>query len=331
MQAGRQTQLLRRNAVAHLVGVVGQEQVVPYRRTQPHGAQRRRDGDEAVHRRRYPLMGAAQKRTGHGGEIQSAYPGQHADHVVLIGVVQRQRLPQHLLLPQEALVGQPAAPACHGRYIRAGESCQHRRRGGGVADTHLADAQRRHAVGLGKRRLLHAGGHGLQHLPAGHGVLPDDVAGAAPDLPVEDAHRRHVAVDAHIHHRHVVAEGRRHGGHTGLAEGHVHRLLQGHRRRRTGYALGHHAVVGGEHRHAALVHGGAYLPGHACQPDRQLLQLPQTARRLGQLCLPPPRRVHGRLVGGTDGLNICPQFLLCHAHSSRYPRCASQSRDGAQS
>ena len=41
MQAGRQTQLLRRNAVAHLVGVVGQEQVVPYRRTQPYGAQRR--------------------------------------------------------------------------------------------------------------------------------------------------------------------------------------------------------------------------------------------------------------------------------------------------
>ena len=276
-------------------------------------------------------MGAAQKSTGHGGEIQPAYSGQHADDIVFIGPVQRQRLPQHLLLPQEALVGEAAAPAGDGLHIRAGEDCQHRRRGGGVADAHFADTQRRYAIRLGLRRLLYAGGHGLQHLLPGHGVLPDNVAGAPAYLAVENTHRRHVAVDAYIHHRYIVAEGCRHGGHAGLTEGHIHRLLQCHRRRRAGYALRHHAIVGGEHRHAALVHGGAYLPGHACQPDGHILQLTQTARRLGQLRLPPPRRIHGGLVGGANGLDICPQFLLCHAHSSRYPRCASQSRDGAQS
>ena len=257
-------------------------------------------------------MGAAQKRAGHGGDVQSAHLAQHVQHVVFIGVVQRQRTAQHLLFPGKALVGQSAAPSGDGVHVRVQQHRQHGGAGGGVADAHFPHAQKVDPVGLSPGGGFHSGGKSLQGFGAGHGRFHGHVAGAPAHLAVQHGGTVHVGVDAHVDDGYVVPKGLGQRRHAGFAAGHVDGLLQRDGLGRAGHPLGHHAVIGGEHRHTALFDGGAHPAGDARHADGHVLQLPQASRGLGQRRLTAAGGGHGGLVRAADGRQIGFQFLFRH-------------------
>ena len=258
-------------------------------------------------------MGAAQKRAGHGGDVQSAHLAQHIQHVVFIRVVQRQRTAQHLLFPGKALVGQSASPTGDGVHLRVQQHRQHGGAGGGVADAHFPHAQQVDPVGLSPGGGFHSGGKGLQGFGAGHGRFHGHVAGAPTHLAIQHGITVHIGVDAHVDDGYVVSKGLSQRRHTGFAAGHVDGLLQRDGLGGAGHPLGHHAVVGGEHRHTALFDGGAHPAGDARHADGHILQLSQTSRWLGQRRLTAAGGGHGRLVRAADGRQIGFQFLFRHS------------------
>ena len=228
-------------------------------------------------------------------------------------MVQLESTAQHLLLPVEALVGQAAAPSGDGLHLHVQQHREHGSAGGGVADAHFPDAQHRNAVGFRLRGGLHAHRQRLKGLRTGHGGLHRQIGGAIAHLAVDHVGTVDIGGDAHVVYGHVVAEGFRQRRHAGFAAGHVDRLLQGDGLGRTGHPLGHHAVVGGEHRHTALFYLRADLTRDARHADGHLLQPAKASRRLGKLRLTAACGGHGGLVRRSDGCDICVQFLLGHS------------------
>ena len=258
------------------------------------------------------VLGAAQKGPRHGGQIQPAHGGQYPHRVGGVGAMQGQRPVDDLFFLFKGRIRQPAAPAGDGLRRGVGQGCQHRRRGGGVADAHFPDAQRLYAVRRGLCRQLHAGFQRLKSLLPGHGGFSGDVAGGAAHLPVQHAGDGAIRVDAHVRHHHLVAEVVGQRRHPRLVAGHVDDLRKSHGGGGGGDALRRDAIIRRQHQHPALLDMGAHLSGDARQPDGVVLQFAQTAGGLGQLRLTAAGGVHDLPIRDGDGLAVLLQFLICH-------------------
>ena len=229
--------------------------------------------------------------------------------------MQRERTPDHVLFLPEGIVRQARAAAGQLLRRKAGQRRQNGGRRRGVADAHLADADGLHTVLRGALRLLHADGNGRQRLLPRHGGLPRDIAGGAADLPIHDLRAADIRVDADVRHDDGIAKGRRQGGHARDMPCHIDRLTERDRDRRCRNALGRNAVIRREHEHAAAVDPIFHPAGQSCQPDGDILQRAEAARRLGQLRLTAGGSVHRGAVRRADGAQKGLKFLLCHGSS----------------
>ena len=94
-----------------------------------------------------------------------------------------------------------------------------------------------------------------------------------------------------------------HNADGGAARQEIKHHLGGDRLRVAGYALGHDAVVGGGDDNRLAANGRAFRAVDSRQPDRQILQPPQTAGGLGQDRLPFRGAAHRIGVRAADTLH----------------------------
>ncbi|MCY1497284.1 hypothetical protein D9M68_312450 [compost metagenome] len=146
-----------------------------------------------------------------------------------------------------------------------------RRRNGGVTDAHLADAQQIRAAG----DRLHAESHCGRAIPLRKCRFLGDVAGRIFERQVEDLEAEVVA-DADLVDRSTTG-------------GEILDHLGGNGRRERGDALTGDAVIAGEDRHQRPV-DRRRLAGPGGEPEGDLFETSERARRLRQLCVPLARR-----------------------------------------
>ncbi len=89
-------------------------------------------------------------------------------------------------------------------------------------------------------------------------------------------------------------------------------LREGHRLRRTRYALFHNAVVGTEDDDAPALYLIMYASGNAGELNGERFQPAEAFRRLGKAVLPLARTRHGSLVKAAHGADDRKQVLFFH-------------------
>ena len=150
----------------------------------------------------------------------------------------------------------------------------------GVADAHLAEAQQ---VGAARDRL-HAEGDGGRAAGLVHRGLARDVERRHFEREFEDlepeAGLRADLVDGRAAGREIRHHGGRHRGRIGR------------------HAARRHAVIAGKHRNERTVDRGLGRALDGAEPDRQVFQAAERARRLGKIEIARPYRLRGRFVEG---------------------------------
>ena len=278
------------------------DQVARNRGGEPEGAEGRYGGDKAVDDHRAAAGCGTQKRTAHGADVEAAHFCKHIHRIIGVRAVKLQSLPDDGFFLHKGSIGDTAAPACHRFHVHIQQGRKHRRGGGGVADAHFTHAQN---VGLGAPGQLIAGPDGGDGLFPGHGGSLGEVLGAVGNFPVQDLGLPDIGVDAYIADGDAAAEMAAEGGRAGFVAGQVDGLHQCHALGRTGNALGHHAVVGGEDQKVRMFHTVVKPTRDARHLDGQVLQPSETAGGLGQLGLPLPGFGHGGFIQRFDaGQNI---------------------------
>ena len=285
-----------------LGGAVPGEQIISHARAQKVGQQRRRTGNETVQHHRSALRRGAQHHAGQHADLEAADLGQHVERVAAIGGITRQGTVYHGDLAAQLVVA--AARPAPGRLRRwaAGHGGGDGARGGGVADPHVAGGNQ---VGAIRRHLTgkcDAGSDTLLGLCPAHRRADADVPGAGPranhaQVGMGRQRRpRNPRVDDQLPYSQPPAQH----AHRRAAGEEVGHHLRRDRLRVAGHPLRHHAVVGGGHDHRLAANPWPRIAQNAGQPDRNPLQPPQAAGRLGERALPSFGAVHRGRVQRAD-------------------------------
>ena len=265
-----QPQLGEQQLPAGFGGTVAGQHGLPGVGAQPHRQQGRRAGNGPVQQHRTLPGRRAQVEPRHSRNVKPAHFTQNVQRVFPVRLVLDQRPLDDGHLVHQAGVRQPGAPASSHRGGQIQQHAGHRRGGGGVADAHLPRRQQGNALViqlLGDLRPGHQGGLGLL---AAHGRFLGDVGGAGADGQIPHPGHRVVGQHTHIHRDHLGSRYPGHMAHRGAAlpQGLGHRqgdLLPG-----LGDPLGHHAVVGAEHRHRFGPQSQVGLAGGSRHPHQHL-------------------------------------------------------------
>ena len=248
---------------------------------QARRAQGRRAGYDPVEERRRLRGRGPQVEAAHRREVEAAHLRKHVDRVGGIGRVRVDSALDHVALARERDVREPRAAPDETPRVRLDEHCGHRRRGGRVADAHLARGEKAHA-GAGKPAR-----DGDSDLDRAHGPIARH-SGAVRDVAAPPPHVRahHARVFYAPGHTHVDGHdlGTRERCHAAGARGplaHVARDGSRHVLPALRHAFGNDPVVGEEYRERAgeLGHLGAPL---SCGDTRdgvfKVAQSPQGVR-----------------------------------------------------
>ena len=258
--------------------------------------------DDPVQDDRDAQRGGAQDEPGQGGVLEAAERGQDAHRVGRVGAVQGQAAADDVDLPGVGGSVDPGAAAGRLGRVGAGEGADQRGRRGGVGDPHVAGDQAPVARGdqvSGDLQADRQRGHGLL---AGHRRPGGEVRRARRDLAGQQSrHRLQRGGHPDVNHRDLGAGlGRERVDHRPAGQEVGHHLGR-HLLRPGRHALGVHAVVGSEDRHAGrLGQRRGRGAGQAGQSHGHLFEHAQRAARLGHPVLPFARGGHRRRVGRDD-------------------------------
>ena len=276
------------------------DQIISHCGAQPYGTQCRHDGDETIYNHRNAAGSRPDKSAAHGSQIEASHLGQHVDRISGIRSVTGDRPVDHFYFSGEGGVGQSAAAAGNGCGGRPCEDGQHRGGSGCVSDAHFPDSQNIHAVGLRLFRGLDTDQDRPHSLLPGHRRLQIQIGRASCDAPIDDGIAPVWQLYAYVPHLKIHPEVFAERSASGEALGQIDRLRHRHRLGSGGNAFIPYAVVCGKNKYAPAVHPVVNASRDACDLYGNILQLSQTAGRLGKFRLTFFRPGHGFPVSRTD-------------------------------
>ena len=296
---------------------MARDQIAAHERTEPDGAKRRHSGNEPVDDRGAPGSRRAQEGAAHRRKIKPADLGEHIDHIVPVRPVHRNGGTDNRFLFPEAPLRDAAAAPRHLVNVRPQQHGKHRRRSRRVADAHLADTD---SVRIDVFRDRRAGQDRLQGLLPRHRGAGADILRAVGNFTVQNSALAKIGIHADVAHGEAAAKALGEHRRAGLSPRQVDRLLHRHGLRRTGNALGHHAVVRGKDKQLFSGQLVVDFPRNARQLNGKLFEPPQAARRLGKPRLMRFRRQHRLLIQRLNGAHErFDLFLHCSLLKTRFP------------
>jgi len=269
---------------------------------QPHRQQSGGGRNGPVQDHRDLSGGTAQVKSCHRRNVKPTHLTENVHWIAGVGPVDLQGPLHRLALARQPRVRQSGPPA---HRLLGGETQQgagHRRRGGGVANAHLPGGQegipilrqlpgQGEAHGQGPLRRLPRHGRAFRHVL---GAPLQHHAGAHAGWRVPPGH-------AQIHREHLGPGRPGHVAHGGAPLPHSLGYRPGDLLAGLGDPLGHHAVVGAEHRHGLPAQVQVRTAGHSGHSDQQVLQPAQPPEGLGNGVPPAAGRLHGPPVRRGDG------------------------------
>ena len=235
-------------------------QIGTHQGTQPHGAQGRNHGDEAVNHHRPVAGSSAQECAAHGCQVKTAHLLQHIHRVPGVRFVDLNCPGNDFLLLPEGGIRNAAAPAGNLLNGNAQKHSQHSGRSGGIADAHFSHTQ---GIRFRFHGKLSTNQDGFFRLFAGHGRALKDILCPHGDFPIQNLWIGDHRVDAHIANRNTGTKVLGKDGSTGFGTGQVDGLHQGYGLGRTGNPLLYHTIVRRKNQQVGMVHGIVHRAGNA--------------------------------------------------------------------
>ena len=281
------------------------------RRAEAHGAQSSHAADEAIHQHGHTGQRTAQKNAAQACDIKAAQLCHHVQRVFGVWFVDKDAPADGVHLAGQPFVRKARAAPGHPFDRLAQQHRRHRAGGGGVANAHLAGGDEPVAVVRQLPGKGNARPNGLHGLRSAHGRASRKVCRAGCNAAVSHAGHR-FARDAHIHGQHVAVRRAGHLAHAGAAHGEVLGHGTGHFLPGLAHALGHHAVVGAEHRHHPAGEVEVRAAGEGGSIFQHGLKGAQPAQRFCKTHPVGVCRRAGGFVRGCDGSEQGFQFGFGH-------------------